>query len=76
MQTRFTLSSLRTIRIVNISGRGRIPGFSVAVDRQKTDLHPLGLWQEDGLPTSALATEKLQEVGGTVRRAIAWKKQA
>ncbi|MEG4229300.1 MarR family transcriptional regulator [Microcoleus sp. N9_B2] len=69
MQTRFTLSSLRTIRIVNISGRGRIPAFSVAVDRQITCWHPLGWWQEDGLPTSSIG-DKLQEVGGTLRRAM------
>ncbi|MEG4915563.1 MarR family transcriptional regulator [Microcoleus sp. B7-D4] len=68
-RTRFTLSSLRTIRIVNISGRGRIPAFSVAFDRQKTDLHPLGLWQEDGLPTSSIG-DKLQQVGGRLTGAI------
>ncbi|MEG5062141.1 MarR family transcriptional regulator [Microcoleus sp. B3-A4] len=69
MQTRFTLSSLRTIRIVNISGRGRIPAFSVALDRQKACWHPLGLWQEDGLPTSSIG-DKLQELGGTLTGAI------
>ncbi|MEG3924468.1 hypothetical protein QT992_06440 [Microcoleus sp. T3_D1] len=68
-RTRFTLSSLRTIRIVNISGRGRIPAFSVAFDRQKTCCHPLGLWQEDGLPTSSIG-DKLQQVSGRLTGAI------
>ncbi|WP_333205438.1 MULTISPECIES: hypothetical protein [unclassified Microcoleus] len=32
-------------------------------------MHPLGLWQEDGLPTSSIG-DKLQQVGGRLTGAI------